>query len=121
VLGARRELAAVAVVTAYNELRFTCPARHRSFLDRFRICVDGHRPDPATLHTRQIEWSEFRGHRMTCSAATCVDCGLPIVNMVATIWGVRMHDEHDQEQEWADTVNAGGEVIAPIPEETDRA
>jgi hypothetical protein len=96
-----------AFVSAYRRLRFTCPGRRRSFLDRFRTGADAHRPDPGSLHTRQIEWAEFKGTRMTCRAATCVDCQHPIVNVVGPIWGVRMHDDTDSEEAWAKAVDAG--------------
>lgn len=85
-------------MSTYSTLRFTCPERHRSFLDRFRIPTpNGHRPAPGSLHTRQIEWAEFRGSPMPCAAARCMDCGLPIVSFIAGQWGVRMHDDHESE------------------------
>ena len=95
-------------MNAYSTLRFTCPNRHRSFLDRFRIPTpDGHRPTLLSRHNRQVEWAEFRGTRMCVAAGRCVDCDLPIVSFIAGQWGVRMHDDHEGEQAFADALNAG--------------
>lgn len=101
-------------MSPYIELRFSCRFRHRSFLDRFRIGADGHRPDPETMHYRQVEWREFKGTRMPVPAARCIDCHTPIVNAVANLWSVRMYDSADAEEAFAASVN-GHYNLAGMP------
>jgi hypothetical protein len=72
--------------------QFECPKRHRSFLDRFRVAADRHRPKPGTEHMRQVEFSEFRGMRFPLEAADCMDCGAPLIYAPPGVWAVRYHD-----------------------------
>lgn len=78
--------------------RWECPARHRSFLDRFRGPRSRwHRPIASESHVRRVEWPEFPGARIPSCASTCLDCHQPIVHVVGDVWGVRWADEWDDE------------------------